>query len=448
MKKTNVIVAIIAFIIMIALCIMYFIYENYPTMVDEGDNEISNIQANSVNVNDYYSADDLHVEQNGEEVNINLWREGNIPTTTEYTRNTGNYFDDPDFMPYMTEYPVPDNIEVKGAVLINPGGAFQFRAERPEGSDVAEALSNLGYKSFVVHYRVRPYTMQEGALDLARAVRYVRSNSEQYGIDKDNIAIIGFSAGGILCGEEILNFDGLTNGTALDSSYVPDELDTVSADVKAVGFIYSFYGRLANASTDVELFRTSNLPPAFFAYGTEDPFYGQMNACVDALEEAGTGSKTLVVYYSAQNHTEAVAQQIAQNLGADIFELVPVDEYKSDDLNWNDENSRVTREYEDESLRDIELESTTVENWDDYDTVLIGYPIWWGIAAWPVDTFVKANDFNGKTVIPFCTSSSSGLGQSGELLAEEANGGNWLEGHRFRSNPSDSDIQDWTDSIQ
>lgn len=77
----------------------------------------------------------------------------------------------------------------------------------------------------------------------------------------------------------------------------------------------------------------------------------------------------------------------------------------------------------------------------------IGYPIWWGIAAWPVDTFVKANDFNGKTVIPFCTSSSSGLGRSGELLAEEANGGNWLEGHRFRSNPSDSDIQNWTDSL-
>ena len=164
--------------------------------------------------------------------------------------------------------------------------------------------------------------------------------------------------------------------------------------------------------------------------------------------ETETGGKTLVVYYSAQNHTEAVAQQIAQNLGADIFELVPVDEYTSSDLNWNDQNSRVTREYEDESLRDIELESTTVENWDEYDTVLIGYPIWWGIAAWPVDTFVKANDFNGKTVIPFCTSSSSGLGQSGELLAEEANGGNWLEGHRFRSNPSDSDIQEWTDSIQ
>ncbi len=158
--------------------------------------------------------------------------------------------------------------------------------------------------------------------------------------------------------------------------------------------------------------------------------------------------KTLVVYFSAQNHTEAVAQRIAENLNADIFEITPVDEYTSADLNWNDDNSRVTREHEDESLRNVELTSATVENWDSYDTVLIGYPIWWGIAAWPVDTFVKANDFNGKTVIPFCTSSSSGLGQSGELLAEEANGGNWLEGHRFRSNPSDSEIDEWTNSLQ
>ena len=165
---------------------------------------------------------------------------------------------------------------------------------------------------------------------------------------------------------------------------------------------------------------------------------------------AGTDTesgRTLVVYYSAQGHTEEVAQKIAENLDADIFEIVPVDEYTSDDLNWTDSNSRVSREHDDESLRNVELVSTTVENWDSYDTVLIGYPIWWGIAAWPVDTFVKANDFTGKTVIPFCTSSSSGLGQSGRLLEEDANSGNWLEGHRFRLNPSDSDIDSFTDSL-
>ena len=160
-----------------------------------------------------------------------------------------------------------------------------------------------------------------------------------------------------------------------------------------------------------------------------------------------SGGRTLVVYFSAQGHTEAVAEQIAENLDADIFEIVPADEYTSDDLDWTDDNSRVTREYEDESLRDVQLVSTEVPNWEDYDTIIIVYPIWWGIAAWPVNKFVEANDFSGKTVIPFCTSSSSGLGQSGELLREAAGTGNWLEGQRFRSNPSDDDIKEFTDSL-
>lgn len=169
----------------------------------------------------------------------------------------------------------------------------------------------------------------------------------------------------------------------------------------------------------------------------------------NSVENTETGDgKTLVVYYSATGNTEAVAQKIANNLGADVFEIVPAQEYSSADLDWTDSNSRVTREYEDESLRNTELVSTTVENWESYDTVIIGYPIWWGIAAWPVDTFVKENDFTGKTVIPFCTSSSSGLGQSGDLLAQEAGTGNWQEGQRFRSNPSDSDINEWISSIQ
>ena len=161
-----------------------------------------------------------------------------------------------------------------------------------------------------------------------------------------------------------------------------------------------------------------------------------------------SGSNVLVVYFSAQGHTEAVSEQIAENLGADLFEIVPTDEYTSDDLNWTDSDSRVSREHDDEALRDVELVSTTVDNWEDYDTILIGYPIWWGIAAWPVNTFVEANDFSGKTVIPFCTSSSSGLGQSGEILAELAGTGNWQDGHRFSSNPSEADIKSWTDSLR
>lgn len=158
--------------------------------------------------------------------------------------------------------------------------------------------------------------------------------------------------------------------------------------------------------------------------------------------------KTLVVYYSASGSTKKVADQIAENLNADLFEIEPVDAYTSADLDWTDNNSRVTKEHNDESLRDIKLKNTKVDKWDSYDTVLIGYPIWWGIAAWPVDTFVKANDFGGKTVIPFCTSASSGLGESGNLQAKEAKNGNWKEGHRFSSGASTSDIKTWTDSLK
>jgi acetyl esterase/lipase len=129
--------------------------------------------------------------------------------------------------------------------------------------------------------------MQEGALDLARAVRHVRSRAEDYGIDPNNIAVMGFSAGGILCGEMLLNFDGSVDGRAIDLRYIPDEVDTISADASAVGMIYSFYGRLSVASTDVEKFRASNLPPAYFLYGTRDPFVNQFAACVEALRRAG-----------------------------------------------------------------------------------------------------------------------------------------------------------------
>ena len=102
---------------------------------------------------------------------------------------------------------------------------------------------------------------------------------------------------------------------------------------------------------------------------------------------SGTG-KTLIVYYSATGNTGGVAERLAENLNADTFEIVPSDPYTDEDLDWTDDNSRVSREYNDESLRDVELENTTVPNWDTYDTVLIGYPIWWGIAAWPVSSFV------------------------------------------------------------
>ena len=184
---------------------------------------------------------------------------------------------------------------------------------------------------------------------------------------------------------------------------------------------------------------------------TPTPENGEDTSAPDASEPEDSQSVenggVLVVYYSATGNTEAVAGYIAEATGGDLFELEPAEPYTDADLNWTDENSRVTLEHEDESLRDVELVADTVDNWDSYDTVFIGYPIWWGIAAWPVDTFVEANDFTGKTVIPFCTSSSSGLGQSGELLSEMAGTGDWLEGQRFRSSASQEDVTEWVASL-
>lgn len=164
-------------------------------------------------------------------------------------------------------------------------------------------------------------------------------------------------------------------------------------------------------------------------------------------QDTGSGSSVLVVYYSATGNTAQVAQYIADSTGGDLFEIQPVEPYTDDDLNWTDDNSRVSQEHADESLRDVELVADTVDNWDQYDTVFIGYPIWWGIAAWPVDGFVETNDFSGKTVIPFCTSSSSGLGQSGQLLADMAGTGDWREGMRFRSGASAEDVQAWIEEL-
>ena len=180
---------------------------------------------------------------------------------------------------------------------------------------------------------------------------------------------------------------------------------------------------------------------------TEQPESSSTAPAESEPETQPETGKTLVVYYSASGNTERVAKDIAEAAGADLFEIVPTEVYTSEDLNWTNPDSRVSREHDDESLRDVPLTTTEVPDWDSYDTVFIGYPIWWGIAAWPVDTFVKNNDFTGKTVIPFATSSSSGMGQSGSLLADMAGTGEWQEGQRFSSGVSSDDVQSWVNGL-
>lgn len=168
----------------------------------------------------------------------------------------------------------------------------------------------------------------------------------------------------------------------------------------------------------------------------------------ESNNDTSSEKKPLIVYFSATGSTKKVAEYIAEETGGQLYEVVPEEEYTSDDLNWNDKNSRVSREHDDETLRTVKLKETSVPDWESYDTVYVGYPIWWGIAAWPLSAFVAANDFSGKTVIPFCTSASSGLGDSAKLLEEAAKGGTWLSGKRFSSSAEKDEVASWLGEIK
>ena len=154
-----------------------------------------------------------------------------------------------------------------------------------------------------------------------------------------------------------------------------------------------------------------------------------------------SGKDTIVVYFSATGTTKGVAERIAAVTGGDLFELLPAEPYSDADLDWHDKNSRTTIEMNDPNVRPAIANDTV--NLESYTTVYIGYPIWWGDAPRIMSTFVEAHDFDGKTVIPFCTSGGSGIGRSGSSLASQAGSGNWLSGGRLDAGISESEIQNW-----
>lgn len=224
-----------------------------------------------------------------------LWEEDNAPKQTNISSDMASNYDPYDFRPYMTALTVPEGVKVKGAVVLLAGGAFRFRGDYTDTLPTAVQLREYGYRCFVVDYRLRPYTQEEGALDVARAVRFIRKNADIYGTDVNDIAVMGYSAGGIQAGEFFISADGNVNGSYIDPDYVPDELDEVPANASACGMIYSFYGRLSVASLDVEHLKAADLPPKFYCYGTEDPFYRQFEAQVELLDEVGIMTDTIVL---------------------------------------------------------------------------------------------------------------------------------------------------------
>ena len=187
----------------------------------------------------------------------------------------------------------------------------------------------------------------------------------------------------------------------------------------------------------------------------EEPQNLEAASSEDALQEDAEepeeaeprdGKDTLVVYFSATGTTKGVAEKIADITDADIYEITAAQEYTAEDLNWNDSNSRTTLEQNDSSVRpEIGSEPISLEG---YSVIFIGYPIWWGEEPRIMDTFAESYNFDGITMIPFCTSTSSGIGRSGKNLAENAGSGNWLEGKRFGSGASESELEEWINALQ
>ena len=224
-----------------------------------------------------------------------LWEQGNVPAKTNFTTAMTGYFDNWDFRPYVTAIPVRAGVQPKGAVVLMAGGAYQFRGNYTDSLPTAAALRELGFQTFIVDYRLSPYTQEEGALDVARAVRFVRKNADAYDIDPDDIAVMGFSAGGIQAGEFLMHYDEGVNGTALDESYRPDALDEIPAHTSAAGMIYSFYGRLSVGNMDPDWLAEGNLPATFYVYGTEDPFYRQFQQQYDVIQSMGIPTGRIVL---------------------------------------------------------------------------------------------------------------------------------------------------------
>ena len=163
-----------------------------------------------------------------------------------------------------------------------------------------------------------------------------------------------------------------------------------------------------------------------------------------AAETQATSTGAVVVYFSGTGNTEAVAQQISQILNVPLLKIEPTEPYTDDDLNYNDDNCRANREQQDESVRPaIANDLSEIVN---YETIYLGYPIWWGTAPRIMDTFLETYDLSGKTVYAFCTSGESGIETSISEL-EKVSGINIVSGHRFSAGVSGADVKTWLDSL-
>ena len=176
-----------------------------------------------------------------------------------------------------------------------------------------------------------------------------------------------------------------------------------------------------------------------------EPFHPYNERVYAFMWKGFTMSKTLVAYFSASGTTARVAQTLASALGADLFAIEPVEPYTAADLNWNDSGSRTTQEKNDEGSRPEIV--GTVSNLADYDTVFVGFPIWWYVEPRIIDTFLESGDFAGKTIVPFATSGGSGLGRAPKRMQTIAKGSKVLKGKVLNGNPSAAALRSWAQSL-
>ena len=184
---------------------------------------------------------------------------------------------------------------------------------------------------------------------------------------------------------------------------------------------------------------SSSLSEALKADEVTAPFNSRADETL--VPETGIGNKTLVAYFSATGNTKSVAEKIAAIIGADLYEIIPSEPYTDDDLNYNDENSRASKEQNDPKARpQIAGEELNIS---DYAILYLGYPIWFGQAPRIMNTFVERHSFENRIIFPFCTSASSGMGESANDLKSAAKTGNWMDGMRFSSDADEEQIQSW-----
>ena len=203
-------------------------------------------------------------------------------------------------------------------------------------------------------------------------------------------------------------------------------------------------GTSSNGTANKQENEAQNTPDT--ANADAEPTDDDTSAENSSDEDTAAHSGVLVAYFSATGTTMGVAEKIAAITGGDLYEIVPAEPYSAADLNWNDRNSRSTKEQNDKSVRP-EIGSASISP-EDYTTIYLGFPIWWGEEPRIMDTFVEKYSFEGITVIPFCTSGGSGIGRSGPNMEALAGSGNWLEGKRFGGSVSEADLRSWIEGMK